>query len=77
MTRNENDRPPAPTKSARMPTRMNADPNSRYKVSFIAAYSLVPTPVRPSAHPKIPCGRISPEEPQMPMSRYIGSTAIS
>ena len=32
---------------------MNAEPNSRYSVSFIAAYSLVPTPVRPNAQPKI------------------------
>ena len=38
---------PDATYSARMPTRMNADPRSRYRVSFIAAYSLVPTPVRP------------------------------
>ena len=60
-----------------MPTRMKADPNSRYRVSFIAAYSLVPTPVRPKAQPKTPCGRTSPLEPQMPISRYIGSTAIS
>ena len=60
-----------------MPTRMNADPNSRYSVSFIAAYSLVPTPVRPIALPKIPCGFTYPDDPQMPMSRYIGSTAIS
>ena len=60
-----------------MPTRMNADPNSRYSVSFIAAYSLVPTPVRLNAQPKMPCGRTSPLEPQMPISRYIGSTAIS
>ena len=42
------------------PTRMNADPNSRYSVSFIAAYSFVPTPVRPNAQPKMPCGRTSP-----------------
>ena len=56
---------------------MNADPKSRYSVSFIAAYSFVPTPVRPIAQPKMPCGRTSPDEPQMPMSRYIGSTAIS
>ncbi len=56
---------------------MNADPKSRYSVNFIAAYSLVPTPVRPKAQPKMPCGRTSPLEPQMPISRYIGSTAIS
>ena len=56
---------------------MNADPSSRYSVSFIAAYSFVPTPVRLNAQPKMPCGRTSPLEPQMPMSRYIGSTAIS
>jgi hypothetical protein len=56
---------------------MNADPSSRYSVSFMAAYSLVPTPVRWKAQPKIPCGRTSPLDPQMPISRYIGSTAIS
>ena len=56
---------------------MNADPSSRYSVSFIAAYSFVPTPVRLNAHPKMPCGGTSPLEPQMPISRYIGSTAIS
>ena len=56
---------------------MNADPKSRYSVSFIAAYSLEPTPVRPIAQPKIPCGRTCPDDPQMPISRYIGSTAIS
>ena len=43
-----------------MPTRMNADPSSRYSVSFIAAYSFVPTPVRANAQPKMPCGRTSP-----------------
>ena len=46
-------------------------------VSFIAAYSLVPTPVRPNAQPNSPCGRTSPLDPQMPMSRYMGRTAIS
>jgi hypothetical protein len=56
---------------------MNADPNRRYRVSFIAAYSFVPTPVSRNAHAKIPWGRISPVEPQMPIRRYIGSTAIS
>jgi len=60
-----------------MPTRMNADPNKRYRVSFIAAYSLVPTPVSRYAHAKIPRGRTSPLDPQIPMSRYIGSTASS
>ena len=35
------------------------------------------TPVRPIAQPKIPCGLTYPDDPQMPMSRYIGSTAIS
>ena len=59
-----------------MPTRMNADPKSRYSVSFIAAYSLVPTPVRPNAHRRSPAAGL-PREPQMPISRYIGSTAIS
>src|SRR5207247_627788 len=47
-----------------MPTRMNADPNKRYRVSFIAAYSLVPTPVSRYAHAKIPRGRTSPLEPE-------------
>jgi hypothetical protein len=56
---------------------MKAEPKSRYSVNFIAAYSFVPTPVRPKAQPKMPCGRTSPLEPQMPISRYIGSTAIS
>ena len=60
-----------------MPTRMNADPNRRYSVSFIAAYSFVPTPVSRYAHAKIPRGRTSPVEPQMPISKYIGSTASS
>src|SRR5207253_7823225 len=60
-----------------MPTRMNADPKSRYSVSFIAAYSFVPTPVSRYAHAKMPRGRISPLEPQTPISRYIGRTASS
>ena len=38
----------------------------------MAAYSLVPTPVRRKAQAKMPCGRTSPEEPQIPMRRYIG-----
>jgi len=56
-----------------MPTRMNADPNRRYSVSFIAAYSFVPTPVSRYAHAKIPRGRTSPVEPQMPISKYIAA----
>ena len=60
-----------------MPTRMNAEPNSRYSVSFIAAYSFDPTPVSRKANAKMPRGRTSPDEPQMPISRYIGSTASS
>src|SRR5436309_2742423 len=57
-----------------MPTRMKAEPKSRYNVSFIAAYSFVPTPVSRYAQAKMPRGRTSPVEPQIPMSRYIGST---
>src|SRR5438876_1176610 len=41
----------------------------------MAAYSFVPTPVSRYAHAKIPRGRISPLEPQTPISRYIGRTA--
>src|SRR3970040_634202 len=63
-TRNENDCEPPATYSARIPTRMNADPKSRYSVSFIAAYSFVPTPVRPIAQPKMPCGRRCPDDHQ-------------
>ncbi len=46
-------------------------------MSFIAAYSLDPTPVSRNAQPKMPRGRTSPLDPQMPISRYIGSTASS
>ena len=43
----------------------------------MAAYSFVPTPVSRYAHAKMPRGRTSPVEPQMAMSRYMGSTASS
>ena len=53
----------------RMPTRMNAG-EQQVERELHRAYSFVPTPVRLNAHPKMPCGRTSPLEPQMPMSRY-------
>src|SRR5213594_1486321 len=39
ISRKEKDVEPPATYRARMPTRMKADPKSRYRVSFIAAYS--------------------------------------
>ena len=56
---------------------MKADPRSRYRVSFIAAYSLEPTPVSRIAQPKMPRGRTWAEEPQIPIRRYMGRTASS
>src|SRR4029434_2732340 len=45
-----------------------------FYVIFIAAYSFVPTPVSRNAQANTPRGRTSPVDPQMPISRYIGST---
>ena len=60
-----------------MPTRMNAEPASRYSVSFIAPYSLRPTPTFANRPPNGPWPGISIDEPHTPMSTYIGSTASS
>ena len=60
-----------------MATRMAAEPTSSIRVSFIAAYSRVPTANQRHAPLKGPAAFTLWLLPQMPMSRYIGSTAIS
>jgi hypothetical protein len=60
-----------------MATRIAAEPTSSMRVSFIAAYCLSPTEKRFHTYAKGPFAGTVWLEPQMPMSRYIGSTASS
>ncbi len=60
-----------------MATRIAAEPTSSIRVSFIAAYSRLPTSKRRHAPRNGPAAGTRWLLPQMPMSRYIGSTAIS
>ena len=60
-----------------MATRMAAEPTRSIRVSFIAAYCRSPTLKRFHTKRSGPAAGTSWLEPQMPMSRYIGRTAIS
>ena len=68
---------PAATYMANMATRMKAEPTRSIRVSFMAAYSRPPMSKSFHTNLKGPASAIALLEPQMPMSRYIGNTAIS
>ena len=56
---------------------MNAEPTNSIKVSFIAAYSRPPMSNSLHTYLKGPASVTAWLLPQMPISRYMGRTAIS
>ncbi len=70
-------RAPARDQRPRMATRMAAEPTRSIRVSFIAAYSRLPTANRLQAIRNGPRGGTWWLLPQIPISRYMGRTAIS
>ena len=68
---------PFSTYMARIPARMKADPRRSISVSFIAAYSFPPMSSTRKRYLKGPASATFLVLPQTPISRYIGSTAIS